>query len=238
MPLIWVGARYVDFANILDTCGNHIPGFDAADTISPHYDSMVAKLIDWGDNRAQALARLDAALAATHSVGLSTNVAFLRRVVNTTAFATADLDTALIERERAALFEYPPLPLECAAAGVVARELALESALQGKDPWSRRDGWRLFGGATRRFDLDVGGVRQTATLHRAHDGARDALRIIRRCPVRHDLVGADLTRRPDRSGQRLDVYDFGGTPIVHRLVAGKSAGCGHGQAANDEAGNQ
>jgi 3-methylcrotonyl-CoA carboxylase alpha subunit len=146
-------------------------GCDEGDTISPHYDSMVAKLIVWGDNRAQALARLDAALAATHIVGLSTNVAFLRRVVTTTAFATADLDTALIERERVALFEYPPLPLECAAAGVVARELALENGLQGADPWSRRDGWRLFGGATRRFDLEVGGQRQTATLHRAHDGA-------------------------------------------------------------------
>ena len=146
-------------------------GFDEGDTISPHYDSMIAKLIVWGADRAQALARLDAALAATHIVGLHTNVAFLRRVVNTRAFATADLDTALIERERAALFEQAPLPIECAAAGVVARELALEAALQGNDPWSRRDGWRMFGGATRRFDLDVGGTPQRATLHRDHAGA-------------------------------------------------------------------
>ena len=146
-------------------------GFDEGDTISPHYDSMVAKLIVWGDNRAQALARLDAALAATHIVGLSTNVAFLRRVVNTKAFATADLDTALIERERTALFDYAPLPLECAAAGVVARELALEAALQTDDPWSRRDGWRLFGGATRHFDLDLGGQQHRASLQRGHDGA-------------------------------------------------------------------
>ncbi len=146
-------------------------GFDEGDTISPHYDSMVAKLIVWGENRAQALARMDAALVATHIVGLNTNRAFLRRVINTQAFATADLDTSLIERERAALFDYTPLPIECAAAGVVARELAREAALQGDDPWSRRDGWRLFGGATRRFDLDVGGTPQCATLHRGHDGA-------------------------------------------------------------------
>ena len=146
-------------------------GFDEGDTISPHYDSMIAKLIVWGDSRAQALARLDAALAATHIVGLHTNVAFLRRVVNTRAFSTADLDTALIERERAALFEHAPLPLECAAAGVVARELALEASMQGDDPWSRRDGWRLFGGATRHFDLEVGSTRHRASLHRGHDGA-------------------------------------------------------------------
>jgi 3-methylcrotonyl-CoA carboxylase alpha subunit len=146
-------------------------GFDEGDAISPHYDSMIAKLIVWGENRAQALARLDAALAQTHIVGLATNVAFLRRVVKTQAFATADLDTALIERERAALFEHAPLALECAAAGVIAREVANESALQDNDPWSRRDGWRMFGGATRRFDLDIGGVRHAVTLHRLHDGA-------------------------------------------------------------------
>ena len=166
-------------------------GFDEGDTISPHYDSMVAKLIVWGDNRAQALARLDAALAATHIVGLSTNVAFLRRVVNTKAFATADLDTALIERERAALFEYAPLTLECAAAGVVARELALEAALQGNDPWSRRDGWRLFGGATRHFDLDLGGQQQRASLHRGHDGALTLAVAGQRWPFTSRALGAE-----------------------------------------------
>jgi 3-methylcrotonyl-CoA carboxylase alpha subunit len=72
-------------------------GFDEGDTISPHYDSMIAKLIVWGDNRAQALARLDTALAATHIVGLNTNVAFLRRVVARPS--TADLDTALINAD-------------------------------------------------------------------------------------------------------------------------------------------
>jgi len=166
-------------------------GFDEGDAISPHYDSMIAKLIVWGGDRAQALARLDAALAQTHIVGLATNVAFLRRVVATQAFATADLDTALIERERAALFDYAPLALECAAAGVIARELANEAALQDRDPWSRRDGWRLFGGATRRFDLDIGGQRHTATLHRAHDGTHTLALGDRTWPFAARVLGAD-----------------------------------------------
>ena len=38
-------------------------GVREGDAISPYYDSMIAKLIVWGDDRAQALARLDAALA-------------------------------------------------------------------------------------------------------------------------------------------------------------------------------
>jgi 3-methylcrotonyl-CoA carboxylase alpha subunit len=132
---------------------------------------MIAKLIVWGENRAQALARLDLALQGTHLMGPATNVAFLRRVVGSHAFATADLDTALIERERAALFEAPPLPAEIAVAAVVAQELAEEAALQNADPWSRRDGWRLLGGARRRLSLEVHGQPLTVVMERGHLGA-------------------------------------------------------------------
>jgi 3-methylcrotonyl-CoA carboxylase alpha subunit len=143
-------------------------GVREGDAVLPYYDSMIAKLIVWGADRAQALARLDAALAATHIVGLHTNVAFLRRVVASRSFADADLDTALIERERAALFNAAPLPIEVAAAGVVAHALASERTLESSDPWSRRDGWRLHGGATRRFDIQAQGVHHIFTLARGN----------------------------------------------------------------------
>ena len=146
-------------------------GVREGDAISPHYDSMIAKLIVWGEDRAQALARLAVALQGTHIMGLNTNVAFLRRVVASHAFATADLDTALIERERAALFEAPPLAAEVAAAGVAAHLLAAEALLEGADPWSRRDGWRLHGGAHRRLSLELAGATINPTLVRLHDGA-------------------------------------------------------------------
>jgi 3-methylcrotonyl-CoA carboxylase alpha subunit len=146
-------------------------GFGEGDAVSPYYDSMIAKLIVWGEDRAQALARLDAALRDTHLAGVHNNVAFLRRVVATRAFATADLDTALIERERPALFEQPPLAPELAAAGVVARVLADERAAEGADPWSHRNGWRLHGGARRRLDLELQGQPLAVVMQRLHDGA-------------------------------------------------------------------
>ncbi len=145
-------------------------GFAEGDAVSPYYDSMIAKLIVWGADRAQALARLDAALRDTHIVGPHNNVAFLRRVVASTAFATADLDTALIERERPALFEAAPLPAELAAAGVMALRLAAEAAMEGSDPWSRRDGWRLHGGASRRLNLAVHGEARILKVERLHNG--------------------------------------------------------------------
>jgi 3-methylcrotonyl-CoA carboxylase alpha subunit len=146
-------------------------GVREGDAISPYYDSMIAKLIVWGENRAQALARLDAALAGTHIVGLHTNVAFLRRVVRSASFATAELDTALIEREAAVLFKQPPLPLEVAAAGVAGHAIADEAKLETDDPWSRRDGFRLHGGAQRHFDLEHDGTHHAVALARLHDGA-------------------------------------------------------------------
>jgi 3-methylcrotonyl-CoA carboxylase alpha subunit len=202
-------------------------GFDEGDAISPHYDSMIAKLIVWGENRAQALARLDAALAQTHIVGLATNVAFLKRVVATRSFATAELDTALIERERAALFDYAPLPLECAAAGVVARELANEARLQDQDPWSKRDGWRMFGGATRRFDLDVGGMHHAVSLRRAHDGALTLAVGPDRLPFtaralgheRHDVTLGDRrwTLAVYAEGERITVFAPQGTLALQEV---------------------
>ena len=145
-------------------------GFGEGDAISPWYDSMVAKLIVWGEDRAQALARLRAALAQTRLVGLHTNVAFLHRVAGTGSFAGADLDTALIERERAALFEAPGLPVRWAVAGVLAHVLEQERGLQGSDPFSRRDGWRLQGGARRRLDLEIAGAHHPVRVERSHDG--------------------------------------------------------------------
>jgi 3-methylcrotonyl-CoA carboxylase alpha subunit len=139
-------------------------GVREGDTISPFYDSMVAKLIVHGDTREQALARLDTALAQTHIVGLNTNVQFLRYVVRSEAFATAQLDTALIQRESAVLFKQDPVGLQAAAAAVIADALQSESAAQSADPFSRRDGWQSHGITRRRFELEYDGQPVRALL--------------------------------------------------------------------------
>ncbi len=136
-------------------------GVRQGDTISPYYDSMIAKLIVHGDTREQALARLDAALAQTHIVGPSTNVAFLRQVVRSDSFAHARLDTALIQREAAQLFGQDPVGAGAAVAAVLAHLLQAEQASAGADPFSARDGWQSHGTTRRRFELEMG----EQTLH-------------------------------------------------------------------------
>lgn len=138
--------------------------------ISPFYDSMIAKLIVHGATRDEALARLDTALAQVHIVGVQTNVQFLRGVLATASFAKADLDTALIERERAVLFDREPLGASLAAAASIARTLLDERETRTSDPFSRRDGWRSHGTTARIFAFDFRGETQTATLRYLHDG--------------------------------------------------------------------
>ena len=213
-------------------------GVAEGDAISPHYDPMIAKLIVWGDSRAQALARLDTALAATHIVGLHTNVAFLRRVVRCQAFSTADLDTALIERERAVLLDQPPLALEIAAAGVVAHALAEDAALEAADPWSRRDGWRLHGGARRHFDIEWAGAVHAVALARPHSAAADArseLQIgTQRWPISATALGAGqhdstlaarrLRLAGDAQGERVAVFAPEASVLLRQIDAIAHAG--------------
>ena len=146
-------------------------GVREGDIISPFYDSMVAKLIVHGDTREQALARLDTALAQTQIVGLNTNVQFLRHVVRSESFASAKLDTALIPRESAVLFNQDPVGLQAAAAAVIADALQAEAAAQGADPFSRRDGWQSHGITQRCFELAYEGQPVRAELRYERAGA-------------------------------------------------------------------
>jgi 3-methylcrotonyl-CoA carboxylase alpha subunit len=167
-------------------------GVREGDSISPFYDSMVAKLIVHGDTRAQALARLDEALSQTRIVGLTTNVQFLRHIIRTDSFATAKLDTALIQREEKALFAQEPLGLALTAAAVVANTLHAEQALSDNDPFSRRDGWRAYGVAARNFGFVFHGASYDAVLTYAHDGS------LQLCVADADGdVSGDLTYRED-----------------------------------------
>jgi 3-methylcrotonyl-CoA carboxylase alpha subunit len=152
-------------------------GVRAGDAISPFYDSMIAKLIVHGATREEALARMDAALAQTHIVGLNTNVQFLRYVVRSESFAKANLDTALIPREAAVLFDQEMIGLNLAVAAVVAQTLLYERSLAKADvsgwtdPWSQRDGWRSHGLTQRRFEFEFHAEKCAALLTYLHDGA-------------------------------------------------------------------
>jgi len=137
-------------------------GVEQGDEITPYYDPMIAKLIVWGADRKQALARMRRALAQYRVVGVSNNINFLSRLVALPSFANAELDTGLIEREHGLLF--PPqevVPDEVWLVAALAELLHEQRNANAKfataadrgSPWRSLDGWRLNGRAERKLAL-------------------------------------------------------------------------------------
>jgi len=66
--------------------------------VQPYYDSLVAKLICWGDSRAVALSRARRALDEYVIEGIKTNIPFLRRVLADRRFTAGKYDTRLVDQ--------------------------------------------------------------------------------------------------------------------------------------------
>lgn len=76
--------------------------------IGPHYDSLVSKLIVYGADRAQALARLRRALDEYQIVGVKTTLPFHRRLVDDERFIAGDIDTRYLDRSFDFEVQAPP----------------------------------------------------------------------------------------------------------------------------------
>ena len=172
-------------------------GVRAGDTITPHYDPMIAKLIVHGPDRQTACRRLSHALGQTRIAGPATNLGFLRRIARHQAFAPThgapDLDTGFIERFRADLLPGPdPAPPEAVLLAALAVTLDRRPSAPGggADPWSATDGWRLNGVFDETLSLSDGRrclpvtVRHGETRHMVLDGTTYR--------VAGDLRGSDL----------------------------------------------
>ena len=140
-------------------------GVEEGDEITPFYDPMIAKLIVWDETRDGALARMRKALADYQVAGLTTNIDFLSRLVACPAFASADLDTGLIERQKDFLFpEAQPAPRDVLLVATVGELLweQHEAKLVAKNsgdpwsPWHARDGWRMNLSAARTISFKDG----------------------------------------------------------------------------------
>jgi 3-methylcrotonyl-CoA carboxylase alpha subunit len=143
-------------------------GFRAGDEVSPYYDPMLAKLIVWAEDRDRACSAMAAALRHCEVAGVTTNIEFLERLVTHEAFARAQLETGLIDKNRDALLTpptaTPPRALVAAAVSEYvaighARSKAASASADPHSPWNAQDGWwpnRAPLGTTLRFaDGDV-----------------------------------------------------------------------------------
>ena len=135
-------------------------GVRTGDTVTPHYDPMIAKVVAHGENRDAALARLAGALREFEIAGVTTNVPFLSRLVADPEFRAGDVDTGLIDRRLDSLLARTPVPVPVLAGAAMHAAGALaepESGSPTEDPWSTLIGWRLWGNARQPVHLEVDG---------------------------------------------------------------------------------
>lgn len=95
-------------------------GVEEGDTVSMHYDPMIAKLVVWGENRAAALVKLKDSLSKFQVAGLPTNIDFLLKLANHRAFENGEVETHFIEHFKDDLFVDP--------SNSVSSEVAYNSA--------------------------------------------------------------------------------------------------------------
>ncbi|MBI1208292.1 MAG: acetyl-CoA carboxylase biotin carboxylase subunit [Azospirillum sp.] len=212
-------------------------GVRSGDTVSIHYDPMIAKLIVWDHDRAAAVRRLRAALAETRVVGLATNRDFLAAIANHPGYLAGDLDTRFIERHHGDLRPQQGLAadrvLVLASLAVLldrAARARAEAALSADpwSPWARGDGWRLNDEAHDLLTFRDGAVerqirltyRRGSYLLNLLDGAPGGEVVARGelledGSLEADLGGVRLTAVVIRAGAELTVFHQGGS---HRLV--------------------
>ncbi|MBS3934083.1 MAG: acetyl/propionyl/methylcrotonyl-CoA carboxylase subunit alpha [Truepera sp.] len=222
-------------------------GVEEGDEISPYYDPLIAKLIVWDENRDRARARLRQALAEYRVVGVANNIEFLSRLIAAPAFASADLDTGLIEREQAYLFparaETPLAVWQVAALAELLRERAAVSARCGEarlSPWHGRDGWWLNVSAQRNLLFRLGEVQKTVGVVYRNEGyllmldghsAEARGELAARGLLRAELDGRRLNATVIVAGEQRHIFLYGRAwqlvsvdPLYHEGAGGGAEG--------------
>jgi acetyl-CoA carboxylase biotin carboxylase subunit len=104
------------------------------------YDSLISKVIAWGEDRQQAIARMSRALSEYEIGGLKTTIPFFQWILHDPDFLAGRMDTTLLDRVLAAREGQPfqEVSRESEEAAIIAA--ALRTYLQGRrSPSEGRD---------------------------------------------------------------------------------------------------
>jgi acetyl-CoA carboxylase biotin carboxylase subunit len=120
-------------------------GVREGQTITVHYDPLLAKLISVGESRTEALARAQDALRRFEIVGLAHNIGFLRALLARDEVAASRVDTRFIEAHLGMLVPEPSPALIRAAAAIAARAAAGPPDHAGAEAPPSIDPWDSLG---------------------------------------------------------------------------------------------
>jgi 3-methylcrotonyl-CoA carboxylase alpha subunit len=173
--------------------------FDASESdlgsVSPFYDSMIAKLIARADSREEARERAIAAIDQTLVMGVQTNSAFLRSLLKHPAVRSANIDTGLIGHDLEGLtrLEVDVSALNSGAKALVAFAGFLSRQALGHanqpTPWAAADAFQLGGLRVGEIRIVVDGNPETFDINWRDGGGLSAS--LKRSGLRIETTGAD-----------------------------------------------
>lgn len=122
-------------------------GFDADDEVTPYYDSMIAKVIVWDENRPRAIQKMIQVLRESVIFGVHTNIPYLIAILEHPEFIKGTMTTQFIEKYFPQGLEQKNLSdLEKAFAEMAAKGgghscgESLSHSASAPSPWSQN--WR------------------------------------------------------------------------------------------------
>ncbi len=130
----------------------HDTGVKEGVEITPYYDPMLAKLIVRGEKREDAINKMKWALSNYITLGVTTNVPFLRAIIAHEAFASGDIDTHFIDTYFKDWIQAAELPLEVLIAaalddvkqsGLSKDDDQRDEAHDAHSPWKSAGPWRI-----------------------------------------------------------------------------------------------
>jgi acetyl-CoA carboxylase biotin carboxylase subunit len=116
--------------------------------VSPYYDSLIAKLVAWGETRAEAVLRMRRALEEYHIIGIKTTIPFHLELMNSTRFIAGQFDTTFVEKGFALVQEELEEHLKVVAiAGTLLAHSRRGHLRDTAVPAGRQQasGWKMFG---------------------------------------------------------------------------------------------
>jgi len=168
-------------------------GVAPGDVIPPQFDSMIAKVIAWGRDRAEARARLSRAIRQTQTVirGGTTSKGFLLDLLSRPEFVRGEVDTTWLDTMIADGYE-PPRRVDVAL---------LATAFEAYEAHERRQQDRLFASAERGRPEVGAEIRHQVDVRVGGEAYR--LRVSRNRPVRYqvELDGRSVEVDAERSGR-------------------------------------
>lgn len=170
--------------------------------VSSSFDPMLAKIACWAEDRPTALERLRKALAETVLLGVTTNIDFLIRLLDSIDFQESNYDTKYLEAFKA--------ERAVPSAAVLAAYAAIATSSSNASSW-RADGWRLGGMPQATVAAYIDGVRHDVPVENRSNLEVDSYLDDADCWIHHPSFG---TWRIKEASDRRNTADLLSDEII------------------------